>query len=120
MNRVVLIGNAVRDSELRFTPGGTGLCFFTLAVDRDEKYRGGEADYINVKVWGKRAEAAAGFVKKGSLIMVSGSLRSRSYTAEDGTKRYPVEVEADNILLLQIKPKDKSQDFTPSKEDVPF
>ncbi len=105
MNKVVLVGRLTRDPELRFTPGtGKAVATFTLAVNRRFKTPGQpEADFISVVVWGKTAENTANYVGKGKLIGVGGTIQTRSYDAKDGTKRYVVEVVADEVQFLEPK-----------------
>ena len=103
MNRVVLIGRLTRDPELKFTPGaGTAVATLTLAVDRRIKKEGqAEADFINCVAFGKTAEIMAQYLSKGRLIGVSGSIRTGSYEAKDGTKRYTTDVYIDEFQFLE-------------------
>lgn len=103
MNKVVLIGRLTKDPDLRFTAGkGTAVASFTIAVDRRFKTPGQpEADFIPVVVWGKQAEATANYMSKGKLISVSGRIQTRSYEANDGTRRYVTEVVADEVQFLE-------------------
>lgn len=99
MNKVILIGRLTKDPELRFLPGnGTANCTLTLAVDKyNTKTNKKEADFIPVVVWGKQAEATANYTSKGSQVAISGRIQTRSYDANDGTKRYVTEVVADQF-----------------------
>jgi single-strand DNA-binding protein len=109
MNNVVLIGRIARDPELKFTPGnGVAVSNFTLAVDREFKNANGEkeADFIPVVCWRKLAELVANNLGKGRLVAVAGSIRTSSYLAQDGSKRYKTEVYADSVQFLDW-PKDK-------------
>lgn len=94
MNKVVLIGRLTKDVEIRFTPGsGNSVANFTLAVDKYNPSTGQkEADFIPCVVWGKQAEALSNYCSKGSQIAISGKIQTRSYDAQDGTKRYVTEV----------------------------
>ncbi|WP_019279248.1 single-stranded DNA-binding protein [Clostridium botulinum] len=131
MNRVVLIGRTTRDPELKFTPGaGKAVTTFTLAVNRRYKKDGQqEADFLPIVVWGKIAENTANYVRKGSQIGVSGSIRTRSYETKDGTKRYVTEIVADEVQFLDSKNNRQSNsdeeyldpDVTPVDDgDIPF
>lgn len=103
MNCVVLTGNLVRDPELRETGTGVAVCTFTLAVNRlytDKQTGKREADYINVVTWRGTAELCARYLAKGRKLGVTGSLQSRSYDAQDGTRRYVTEVVADEVEFL--------------------
>ena len=98
MNNVGLVGNLTRDAELRFTKNGSPVASFTLACGSD-KYttKDGEEKehvaFVNCVAWGKLGEAA-GNLRKGSRCFVEGRLQTRSYEAQDGTKRYVTEVVA--------------------------
>lgn len=103
MNKVVLIGRLTKDPELRFTPGaGTAVASLTLAVDRRIKKEGQpEADFINCVAFGKTAEIMAQYLSKGRLVGVSGNIRTGSYEAKDGTKRYTTDVYIDEFQFLE-------------------
>src|SRR6185295_5754899 len=103
LNRVMLLGNLGADPELRFTQGGQGVLNMRLAttesyLDKD-KVRRERTDWHNVVVWGKRGEALAKILAKGSSLFVEGSLRTSSYDDREGNKRYKTEIIANNILL---------------------
>ena len=103
LNRVMLLGNLGADPELRFTQGGQAVLNLRIAttetyLDKD-KVRKERTDWHNVVVWGKRGEALAKILGKGSSIFVEGSLRTSSYDDRDGNKRYKTEVVAKNELL---------------------
>jgi len=103
LNRVMLLGNLGGDPELRFTQGGQAVLNLRLAttetyLDKD-KVRRERTDWHNVVVWGKRGEALAKILGKGSSIFVEGSLRTSSYDDRDGNKRYKTEVVANNVIL---------------------
>jgi len=102
-NRVMLLGNLGADPELRFTQGGQAVLNLRLAttetyLDKD-KVRRERTDWHNVVVWGKRGEALAKILGKGSSLFVEGSLRTSSYDDRDGNKRYKTEVIANNVIL---------------------
>lgn len=98
MNKVVLIGRLTKDPELRYTPGsGKAVTTLTLAVDNYDSKSGEKgADFIPVVIWGKQAENTAQYMSKGNQIAISGRIATRSYDANDGTKKYITEVIADN------------------------
>src|SRR5215203_2472361 len=103
LNRVMLLGNLGADPELRFTQGGQAVLNMRLAttesyLDKD-KVRRERTDWHNVVVWGKRGEALAKILAKGSSLFVEGSLRTSSYDDREGNKRYKTEIVANNILL---------------------
>jgi single-strand DNA-binding protein len=103
LNRVMLLGNLGADPELRMTNGGQAVLKLRLAtsetyLDRN-KVRQERTEWHSVVVWGKRAEALAKFLAKGSRIFVEGGLRTSSYDDKDGNKRYKTEIVAQNIIL---------------------
>ena len=105
MNKVILIGNLTRDPEIRQTASGISACTFTLAVNRRYANQQGvrEADFINVVAWRGLAENCVRFLERGSKCAVIGEIRTRSYDAQDGSKRYVTEVVADEVEFLTVK-----------------
>ncbi|MCG7385062.1 single-stranded DNA-binding protein [Paenibacillus sp. ACRRY] len=101
LNRIILIGRATKDPELRYLPNGTATATFTLAVDRPFTNGNGnkETDFINIVVWKQLAETVANYLKKGRLNAVEGRLQIRRWESENGT-RYITEVVADNVRFL--------------------
>ncbi len=99
----MLLGNLGADPDLRFTQGGQAVLNLRLAVSESyldkDKVRRERTDWISCVVWGKRGEALAKILAKGSSIFVEGSLRTSSYDDRDGTKKYKTEVHATNIIL---------------------
>ena len=102
MNKVILIGNLTRDPELTTTTSGISVCRFALAVSRRFTNSEGEreTDFINVVVWRNAAENCHKFLRKGSKAAVVGTLQSRSYDAQDGSKRYVTEVVAEEVEFV--------------------
>lgn len=101
MNRTILVGRLTADPELRTTPNGIATTRITVAVNRMPNANGERvADFINVVVWRRPAENVAKFCSKGSLVGVEGRIQSRSYDAQDGTRRYVTEVVAENVTFL--------------------
>ena len=104
MNAVVLVGRTTKDIELRRTGSGTAVASFTLAVNRDFRTQDGqEADFIQCVAWKKTAELLEQYVHKGDRIAVSGSIRTRNYTGNDGRKVYITEVLANSIEFIETK-----------------
>ncbi len=101
MNRTFLVGRITADPELRTTPNGIATTRITVAVNRMPNANGERvADFINVVVWRRQAENVAKYCSKGSLVGIEGRIQSRSYDAQDGTRRYVTEVVADNVTFL--------------------
>nr|DAO39779.1 MAG TPA: Single strand binding protein [Caudoviricetes sp.] len=103
MNKVILIGRLTKDVELKYTQSGSAVANVTVAVDRYSKEGDKSADFINVVVWNKSAENLAQYKGKGDQIAVEGSLQTRSYEAQDGSKRYVTEVLASRIEFIGNK-----------------
>lgn len=105
MNKAILIGRLTRDPEMRTTTSGIASTSFTVAVSRPFTNQNGEreADFINCVAWRKQAENIAKYCNKGSQVAVEGRIQTRSYDAQDGTKRYVTEVVADNVTFLGSK-----------------
>ena len=100
LNEWVGMGRLTATPELKSTPSGTSVATFTLAIDRD--FTSGEnkqADFINMVAWGKTAEFVAKYFSKGKLMAAKGSVRTRSYTAQDGSKRYVTEINAEKVYF---------------------
>ncbi|HSE60290.1 MAG TPA: single-stranded DNA-binding protein [Nitrospiraceae bacterium] len=102
-NKVILIGNLTRNPELRYTPSGTPVASFALAVNR--RFRQGEelkdeVCYIDIVVFGKQAEHCGQYLSKGSGVIVEGRLQQRRWETEDGQKRSKHEVVAQSVTFL--------------------
>lgn len=96
MNKVFMIGRLAADPELRTTQSGTPVATYRLAVNRRRNAdRAQEADFFPCVAWGKGAEFAAKYMRRGMKIAVSGRLQTRAYDAQDGTKRYVTEIIVD-------------------------
>ena len=97
-NLVVLTGRLTADPELKTTPNGVPVTSFSIAVNRN--YRAGEeqqTDFINIVAWRQQAEFVSRYFKKGSSIVVCGSIQTRDWTDNQGQKRYVTEVVADEV-----------------------
>jgi len=100
MNKVVILGRLTKDPELKFAAGnGTAVSKFTVAVNR--QFKKGEADFINCVAFGKTAETISQYFTKGKQIAVSGAIRTGSYDAQDGTKRYTTDVAVDSFSFTE-------------------
>lgn len=108
MNKCILIGNLARDPESRTMQSGIAYCTFTLAVQRRYANAEGkrEADFITIVCWRQTAELAQKYLAKGRKVAVEGRIETRSYDAQDGTKRYVTEVIADSIEFLASRSAD--------------
>jgi single-strand DNA-binding protein len=105
-NKVILVGNLTRDPEVRYTPQGTSVCNFGIAVNR--KYKQGdelkeEVTFISIVVFGKQADTCGQYLNKGSGVLVEGRLQERRWETEDGQKRSKYEVVAQSVRFLSRK-----------------
>ena len=102
MNQVQLVGNLARDPDYRTLQSGITYCQFTVACQRKFKNQSGayEADFINCVAWRERADFVHKYFLKGQKIGLTGTLQVRSYDAQDGTKRYVTEINADSVEAL--------------------
>lgn len=106
MNKVIMIGNLAADPESRTTQSGIAQCTLRIAVQRRFPNASGqrESDFFNVVCFRQTAEFAARYLAKGRKVAVEGSLQTRSYDAQDGSKRYVTEVIADNVEFCDSRP----------------
>ena len=102
MNKAIIIGRLTRDPEMRTTGSGINSTSFTVAVSRSYANQNGEreTDFINCVAWRKQAENISKYCTKGTQVAVEGRIQTRSYDAQDGTKRYVTEIIADNVTFL--------------------
>lgn len=118
MNKVILIGNLTKDPELSTTNSGINYCRFTLAVPKRFVSNGDrDAEFINIIVWRVQADNCHKYLKKGSKACVVGNLQTRSYDAQDGTKRYVTEVVAEEVEFLSSKASGDTQDVSTDSND---
>ncbi|WP_300384713.1 single-stranded DNA-binding protein [Clostridium sp.] len=99
MNKVILIGRMTKDPELNFAAGsGTAVTKFTLAITRAFKKE--ETDFINCIAFGKTGETIAQYLTKGRQLAITGNIRTGSYDAKDGTKRYTTDVVVESFEFI--------------------
>ena len=138
MNTVQIMGNLARDPVIRATEAGRSVASFTVAVNRNYTAPQGEqkelTDWVNVTAWGPLAEAVGNQLKKGDRIFVEGRYSTRSYEAQDGSKRYITEVIANMVALpINMTPRAERGNFDqfgkvesptdgtfPAGEEIPF
>jgi single-strand DNA-binding protein len=115
LNVVTLVGRAGRDPEVKYFESGSVVCSFTLAVNRLN--RDDEPDWFNLEIWGKTAQIAADYVKKGSLIGVTGSLKLEYWDDRNtGARRSKPVIRVERLELLGSK-RDNSQPMTHNSDD---
>ncbi len=111
VNRVILVGNLTRDSELRYTPGGAAVSTFTVATnetwtDKESGQKKEKSEFHRVVLWGKQAESVNEYLTKGKQVFVEGRLQTRQWEqkgenpGDKPTTRYTTEIKADRIVLL--------------------
>lgn len=113
LNSITLIGRLGRDPELRTTPGGMSVCEISIATS--ERRKDGSDQYVdevqwhNVTFWDKKAEIAAQYLQKGSLVCVQGSLKYNKYTDNSGVNRIKTFISATNLTMLSPKSEHEQQ-----------
>ncbi len=117
-NKVILIGNLTRDPELKYTPSGTPVVNFPLAVNR--KYRQGEelkeeVTYVDIVVFGRQAEHCGQYLNKGDGAIIDGRLQQRRWETDDGQKRSKHEVVGDNVTFLPKKGQGSQESYNPQE-----
>lgn len=101
LNKALIIGNLTRDPELKALPSGIQVASLSVATNRVWKDANGAkqeaTDYHNIVVFGRQAETAAQYLKKGSSVLVEGRMQTRSWDGQDGKKQYRTEIVADRV-----------------------
>lgn len=129
MNKAIISGNLTKDPVRKETPNGVPVCTFTVAVQRKFKNQQGEreADFLPVVAWRQLAGICGQYLHKGSKVGITGSIQTRTYDANDGSKRYITEIIADEVEFLSTKNADNAQadpdysGLTPTdNDDLPF
>ena len=104
VNKVILIGNLGRDPETRYTTGGDAVTNLNLATSEQWKDKNGEkqerTEWHRVVLFGRQAEIAGEYLKKGRSVYIEGRLQTRKYTDKDGVEKYSTEIVADRMQLL--------------------
>ena len=129
LNKVILMGHMTADPELKQTTSGISVCSFSIGVNR--RYSRAEqgqqsVDFINIVSWRQQAEFVSRYFKKGSCIVVCGSLQTRNWTDNQGQKRYVTEVVADEVSFGAPQAANQSnearaqgQSYTPAAYGTP-
>ena len=127
INSITLVGRAGRDPEVKYFESGTVVANLTMAVNR--RNRDDEPDWFNLEIWGKQAQVAADYVKKGSLIGITGSFKLDSWKDRNtGEERRKPVVRVDRLELLGSKRDSENSNFQSnnsfnqqiSNEEIPF
>ena len=122
VNKVILIGNLGRDPEVRYMPRGDAVANITIATTETWKDKGGEkqeqTEWHRVAMFGKTAEIAGEYLKKGSQVYIEGKLQTRKWTDKEGQERYTTEIRADRMQMLGSR-SGGSERMAPSDEEAP-
>ncbi len=106
MNKVILIGNLGKDPELKMTPSGQALARFSVATTEtwrskdNPSERQSKTEWHNIVVWGKQAETAEKYLRKGQQVMIEGRIQYREYQDQSGAKRTACDIRCDNFVML--------------------
>ena len=105
VNKVIIVGNLGRDPETRYTPSGEALTTISVATtdtwrDKASGEKKENTEWHRIVFFGKLAEIAGQYLKKGSQVYVEGSLRTRKYTDKDGVEKYATDIRADSMQML--------------------
>jgi len=104
VNKVILLGNLGRDPETRYTTGGDAVTNLNIATSEQWKDKSGEkqerTEWHRVVLFGRQAEIAAEYLKKGRSVYIEGRLQTRKYTDKDGVEKYSTEIVADRMQLI--------------------
>lgn len=120
MNKVILIGRATKDFELKYTANGTGVASGTIAVDRQvAQGKEKEADFINLVAWKQLAETCANYIKKGHKFGLEGRVNVRNYENNEGKRVYVTEVIVERVEFLEPKG-EKQQNSNQNNSSDPF
>jgi single-strand DNA-binding protein len=136
VNKCIIVGNLGRDPETRYTQGGDAITSIAVATtdtwkDKQTGEKKEQTEWHRISFFGKLAEIAGQYLKKGSQVYVEGSLRTRKYTDKDGVEKYATEIRGDSMQMLGSRTEGGSQpaqrqqqrqapqgDF--AGEDIPF
>ena len=117
LNKIMLIGNAGNDAELRYTPSGDSVASFNLAVNENYTNREGQqvdqTQWFRISVWGRRSEFVGNYIKKGMQVYAEGRIKSNLYTDNSGETKVSLEVNAYDVQIVQ-DPQQNSNNPMPS------
>jgi len=118
VNKVILLGHLGRDPEMRYMPDGTANATLNLAISETYKDKAGNkqerTEWHRVVLWGRTAEIAGEYLRKGSMAYVEGKLRTRKWTDKGGQERYTTEIVGDRLQLVGGRREDAGNPDSPS------
>jgi single-strand DNA-binding protein len=125
VNKVILVGNVGKDPEVKHLESNVSVANFTLATSENYTNKSGDkvtsTEWHNIVCWRGLATIAENYIRKGSQVYIEGKLRTRTYDAPDGTKRYATEILADSLQLLgkrtEGQPSEDQKTEQPSTSD---
>ena len=137
-NKVILLGNLTRDPEMRYTPNGTPVASFGMAVNR--RYRQGdeqkeEVCFVDISTFGRQAELAGEYLSKGRMVLIEGRLQFRNWEDQNGQRRSKLDVVAERVNFMPrasqdggsrqsaggAPPPNRDDDIPPPQDDdIPF
>lgn len=104
VNKVILVGNLGRDPEMRYMPSGDAVATFSLATTETWKDKNGQkqeqTEWHRISMFGKQAEIAGQYLKKGSSVYIEGRLQTRKWTDKEGNERQTTEIRAERMQML--------------------
>jgi single-strand DNA-binding protein len=122
VNKVILIGNLGRDPEVRYMPSGDAVANISIATTETWKDKNGEkqekTEWHRVAMFGKTAEIAGEYLKKGSQVYIEGRLETRKWTDKEGQERYTTEIRADRMQMLGSR-SGGSERMAPPEDEAP-
>ena len=122
LNKVIMGGRLTADPELKQTPSGVSVCTFSIAVNRRYSSKDAsqqtQADFFNVTAWRATAELVSKYFRKGSSICVIGSLQNRSWTDQQGVKRYATDIIAEEVNFVDSRSESSTASSTPYTPDA--
>jgi len=123
VNKAILIGNLGKDPELRYTPGGQAVTNFSIATAERWKDKDGQnqqrTEWHNIVAWGRQAEVANEYLKKGSPVYIEGRIQTRSWEDKDGNKKYITEIVTRRLQLLGRRGPEEGEIPSPPEAETP-
>jgi single-strand DNA-binding protein len=119
-NKIILVGNLTRDVELKYTQGGTAVASTAIATSRKFKAQDGtqkeEVCFVDITFFGRTAEIANQFLKRGSKVLLDGKLKLDNWTDQNGNKRSKHSISVESMQMLG----NKEENQTSSQQDEPY
>lgn len=121
VNKVILVGNLGRDPEMRYTAGGDAIANFSIACTDSYKDKNGakqdRTEWVRIVIFGRTAEVAGQYLKKGSSVYIEGRLQTRKWQNKEGVDQYTTEVVADRMQMLGGREGGASNSYESMDED---